>query len=105
MKRIHVFSVMMLMSVSVTAASSGVSVYQGSCIACHNIGVAGAPRLGDKQAWQPRIDQGMEVLVQHALTGFKSPGAKVGMPAKGGKTSLSEADIRAAVGYMVSQSK
>jgi len=80
-------------------------MYQGSCIACHNIGVAGAPALGDKNAWQPRIAKGTELLVKHAVEGFKSPGGKIGMPAKGGKASLSNADVRAAVEYMISQSR
>ncbi len=105
MKHIRVVAVMMLLGVSFTATASGVSVYQGSCIACHNIGVGGAPKLGDKLAWQPRITQGLDVLVQHTIQGFKSPGGKAMMPPRGGKAALSDADIRAAVQYMVSQSK
>jgi len=81
------------------AAKSGESVYGSACIACHGSGAAGAPKLGDKAAWVPRIAQGSATLVQHATQGFK------GMPAKGACTSCSDADIKAAVEYLASKSK
>jgi len=105
MKYFHVFAVALIAAAPVTAAASGLSVYQSSCIACHKIGVAGAPKLGDKSAWKPRIDQGLDVLVEHAVLGFKGPDGRIGMPPKGGKASLSDDEVRAAVEYMVSQSK
>jgi cytochrome c5 len=61
--------------------------------------VANAPKLGDKAAWAPRIKQGMNTLVQSATKG------KGAMPPKGGNASLSDADLRAAIEYMVSQAK
>jgi cytochrome c5 len=61
--------------------------------------VAGAPKVGDKAQWGPRIAQGMDTLLQSALKG------KGAMPPKGGNASLSDADVRAAIEYMVSQSK
>jgi cytochrome c5 len=61
--------------------------------------VAGSPKLGDKAAWAPRIQQGMGALLQSALKG------KGAMPPKGGNTALSDAEVRAAVEYMVSQAK
>ena len=65
---------------------------------CHAAGVAGAPKLGDKAAWAPRIAQGMPAMVQSAIKG------KGAMPPKGG-SSASDADLRAAVEYMVGASK
>ena len=68
------------------------------CTACHSPGVAGAPKVGDKAAWAPRIAQGMDTLV---ATAIKGTGA---MPPKGG-SNASEAEIRAVVTYMVNASK
>ncbi len=81
----------------------GQQVYQGACLACHSIGVAGAPKLGDTADWEPRISQGSETLLGHAINGFQ--GNKGVMPAKGGRMDLSDAEVAAAVAYMVSQSR
>ncbi len=81
------------------AAGNGKAVYDKVCMVCHAQGVAGAPKLGDKAAWAPRMQQGMDTLVQSATKG------KGAMPPKGGNASLSDADLRAAVEFMVSQSK
>jgi cytochrome c5 len=80
-------------------STSGKSVYDASCVACHGAGVAGAPRLGDKAAWVPRFQLGADTLYQSALKG------KGAMPPKGGNMALSEADVKAAVDFMVAQSK
>ena len=92
---------------SAPAASSGKSgkdVYTMACFACHGTGAAGAPLVGNKALWVPRIAQGMGVLVEHAIKGFSSkPGSM--MPAKGGNMSLSDTEVKAAVEYMVSKSK
>lgn len=81
----------------------GRTVYGSSCAVCHGTGVAGAPELGDKAAWESRIAQGFDVLKKHALEGFTG---KTGvMPAKGGNASLSEEEISAAVSYMVQNSQ
>lgn len=81
------------------AAGNGKAVYEKTCVACHAQSVAGSPKLGDKAAWGPRIQQGTDVLVQSVLKG------KGAMPPKGGNTALSDAEVRAAVEFMVSQSK
>lgn len=78
-------------------AADGKSVFEGNCIACHGSGVAGAPKLGDAAAWAPRIKTGTAALHQSALKG------KGGMPAKGGNPKLSDADVKAAVDFMVAQ--
>ncbi|MGB5741967.1 MAG: c-type cytochrome, partial [Sedimenticolaceae bacterium] len=75
--------------------AKGESVYGMACLACHTTGAAGAPKLGDKAVWAPRIAQGMEVLHASAING------KGAMPPKGGRVDLPDADIQAAVAYMV----
>ena len=75
------------------------AIYTASCAACHTTGAAGAPKLGDNSAWGPRIKAGDESLYNSALKG------KNAMPPKGGNASLSDADVKAVVDYMVSQSK
>jgi len=71
-----------------TAKADGKKVYDTACVACHGTGVAGAPKFGDKAAWQARIAQGANVLHDHALKGFQG---KAGvMPAKGGNTAAGE---------------
>ncbi|SEL59429.1 c-type cytochrome [Nitrosovibrio tenuis] len=75
------------------------AIYTSSCAACHATGAAGAPKLGDKAAWAPRIKAGAESLYNSALKG------KNAMPPKGGNASLSDTDVKALVDYMVSQSK
>lgn len=81
------------------AAVDGKKVYDTTCTACHTAGVANAPKPGDKAAWAARLNQGMDALVQAAIKG------KGAMPPKGGAVQLSDAEIRAAVDFMVSQSK
>lgn len=80
-------------------ARDGVAVYNTVCMACHVAGVAGAPKTGDKAAWAPRIAQGAATLIKSVING------KGAMPPKGGGTDLSEAEIKAAVEYLVGQSK
>jgi cytochrome c5 len=79
--------------------SSGESVYKASCAACHAAGIAGAPKIGDKAAWAPRIAKGKPMLYEHSLKGFNA------MPAKGGNTALSDADVKLAVDYQLAQVK
>jgi cytochrome c5 len=79
--------------------ADGKKVYETTCSACHATGVAGAPKPGDKAAWAPHLMHGVDHLVESALKG------KGAMPPKGGNASLSDDDVRAAVEFMVSQSK
>jgi cytochrome c5 len=85
------------------AAGNGQTTYSSTCAMCHAAGVTGAPKPGDKAAWAPRIAQGKDTLYKHALNGFQ--GKQGTMPPKGGNTSLADADVKAAVDFMVSQSK
>lgn len=82
-----------------TEVASGESVYNGSCGACHNAGVAGAPVQGDSEAWSDRIAKGIETLYQHAIEGFQGNAGV--MPAKGGNPGLSDEEVKAAVDFMV----
>jgi len=91
------------MTMADSGEDQGKQIYGSVCFACHAMGVAGAPKLGDKMAWAPRIAQGMDTLYSHAINGFQ--GSSGVMPAKGGRTDLADADIRAAVSYMVDQAK
>jgi len=90
-------------AVAAAGPADGKKVYDGTCHVCHAAGIAGAPKYGDKAAWGPRIAQGEATLVQHATNGFQG---KAGvMPPKGGNTSLTDADIKAAVEYMAAAAK
>ncbi len=80
-------------------AKSGEEVYNAACTACHGAGIAGAPKTGDKGLWAPRIAQGVNVLYEHAIKGFKA------MPAKGGQAALSDDEVKAAVDYQVAKAK
>ena len=80
-------------------ALDGKGVYDKVCVACHGTGAAGAPKLGDKAAWGPRIKQGQDTLYQHALKGLRA------MPPKGGAPDLPDAQIKSAVDYLVAAGK
>lgn len=82
-----------------SAPKSGVEVYNSTCTACHAIGVAGAPKLGDKAAWATRLNQGLDTVYANSLNGIR------GMPAKGGNPRLSDAEVKGAVDYMLESSR
>jgi len=82
-----------------SAYADGQKTYQKACFACHGTGAAGAPKLGDKAAWKPRIATGKEALYKSSIKG------KGAMPPKGGQVTISDADIKAAVDFMISKSK
>jgi cytochrome c5 len=81
---------------------TGEQVFQSLCKTCHEPGIAGAPKVGDKAAWAPSIKKGYETLVQHAINGFQEAG-KV-MPPKGGNPDLADVEVQRAVVYMANQS-
>jgi len=81
------------------AAGGGKATYDAVCGACHGSGVAGAPKFGDKAAWAPRLKQGADALHASALKG------KGAMPPKGGNLTLPDAEVKAAVDYMLSAVK
>lgn len=83
------------------AARSGETVYNTTCMACHAAGIAGAPKVGDQDAWGERIAKGLDTLVQHSINGFQ--GNTGVMPPRGTCGNCSDDELKAAVEYMVSQ--
>ena len=81
------------------APRDGATVFNTICTACHTTGAAGAPKAGDKAAWAPRIAQGNETLYKSALNG------KNAMPARGGAADLTDAEVKAAVDFLVGKAK
>jgi cytochrome c5 len=79
--------------------AQGKSVYEKACMACHETGAAGAPKLGDKAAWKEPVARGLNRLAEVAIRG------KGAMPPRGGNPALSDAEMRAAVAYMMENSR
>ncbi|MCP3852090.1 MAG: cytochrome c5 family protein [Gammaproteobacteria bacterium] len=96
-------SIQLLVAAAFVAGSSaaladGASLYKTACFACHDAGVAGAPKFADKALWAPRIATGVDAMVKTVITG------KGAMPPNGG-TQLTEAQIREVVIYMADSAK
>jgi len=83
---------------SAAAFADGAAPYKTACFACHDPGVAGAPKFADKALWAPRIATGTDAMVKVVLTG------KGAMPPNGG-TQMTEAQIREVVEYMANAAK
>lgn len=92
-----IFCMAALLLTSPAFAHSGKAIYEQTCITCHGPGLLDAPKLGDKDAWAPRLAQGRAKLVEHADYGFNA------MPAHGGNDDFSDKDVEVAVDYMVGQ--
>lgn len=73
---------------------SGQAVVKEQCSQCHEAGKGGAPKIGDRAAWIPRLNQGLDGTIRSAINGHG------GMPARGGKANLTDSEIRSAVIYM-----
>ena len=86
-------------AVQVAAAPAAPALYTQACFVCHGAGVAGAPKLGDKAAWAPRIAQGLDALTASVIKG------KGAMPPKGGNMATPDAAVKAAVDYMAAAAK
>jgi cytochrome c5 len=74
------------------------AVYKSACMACHDTGAAGAPKIGDAGAWSARIAQGYDTLLKNAIAGVR------GMPAKGGNPDLDDVEVARAVVYLTNKS-
>lgn len=79
--------------------TKGKAIYDQSCGMCHNTGLAGAPKLGDKAAWKEHVKEGLNHLVEAAIKGEGK------MPPRGGNAKLTDDEVKAAVHYLVEQSK
>jgi cytochrome c5 len=83
--------------------ANGEEAYKAVCSACHDAGVGGAPKFGDKAAWAARIAQGVDILHKHGIEGLQG---KAGfMPAKGGRADLPDQLVIEAVDHMVSAAR
>jgi cytochrome c5 len=81
---------------------SGKDVYAAVCSSCHDTGLAGAPKTGDKAAWAGRLAEGMGLLYLHSLKGYT--GKSGVMPARGGRADLPVELVKQSVDYMVARS-
>jgi cytochrome c5 len=77
---------------------AGKQIVEEQCVKCHQTGVNGAPKIGDRDAWIPRMKQGLNSLVRAAIRGHD------GMPARGGRADLTDEEFRAAILYMFNPS-
>ena len=82
----------------ITKERTGEQVVKAQCVKCHEAGVGGAPRIGDRAAWTPRMEKGLDVLVRSAIRGHG------GMPPRGGEADLTDSELRSAVLYMFNPS-
>lgn len=81
------------------ARRSGEQIVNAQCIKCHEKGTGGAPKIGDRDAWIPRIKNGLDPLVQSAVNGHG------GMPPRGGAANLSDAELKDAITYMFNKGR
>lgn len=79
------------------AERSGEQIVRAQCAKCHDSGVGGAPRIGDRAAWIPRAEHGLDAMVRSAINGHG------GMPPRGGMANLDASEIRSAIVYMLNQ--
>lgn len=84
---------------SAVQAADAETIYNTKCMACHATGAAGAPKIGDKEAWAPRIATGIDALVASATNG------KNAMPPKGACMDCTADDLKAVIEYMTSKSQ
>jgi len=73
---------------------TGKEIVETQCVKCHGTGVNGAPKIGDRAAWTPRVKQGLDVVVRSAIHGHGA------MPPRGGMADLTDTEIRSAIIYM-----
>ena len=100
MKKLLVLTIsILLLTPALGFGMTGEEAYRKSCGVCHDNGVAGAPKLGDKDVWTTRSAAGTDALYSVAIKG------KGAMPAKGGNAALSDDEVKAAVDYMLEKSK
>lgn len=91
-------TIVLMSTVNITHANTGKKTYDQVCSMCHASGASGSPEFGDKFAWKSRIAKGKKALYSSAIRGFG------GMPSRGGKSSLTDDEVKAAVDYIISKS-
>ena len=96
--RIHPVAKVELAAAGAAAGNrTGEQMVQAACFACHGTGAAGAPKIGDKAAWGPRIAKGLDGLMKSATNGIRA------MPARGG-SDATDAELARAIAFMANQS-
>ncbi len=80
------------------APRAGKDIFNGTCMACHGTGVAGAPKVGDKAAWSPRAEKGIDGLLKSAISGLNA------MPPRGTCADCSDDELKGAIEYMLKES-
>lgn len=99
MRKVLIVSTLSIAAIALSSPASarnGEQIYTTYCQACHATGAAGAPKLGDKAAWAPRIEKGRAILLKHVAAGFNA------MPPKGACMDCTEEELDAAIGHMLS---
>lgn len=91
-----------LATVALADTVKGQGVYMNFCATCHDSGLAGAPKIGDKAAWTDRVSKGSAAVIENAIKGFQ--GNSGFMPAKGGNSALTDEEVSFAVLYMLEMS-
>ncbi len=99
MKKLTFIAAALALTASSAAIADGAATYNTKCMVCHAAGIAGAPKFGDKAAWAPRIATGMDAMMNTAING------KGGMPPRGTCGDCSDADLKAAIQYMIDNAK
>ena len=103
MKKAHLVVLALVIVASIPApalaARTGKEVYEAICQACHASGISGAPKFGDKKWITLEKKEGVKELTKDAIKGVKA------MPPKGGCTDCTEAEIEAAIRYMIHSAK
>ena len=79
------------------AARTGEQIVKMRCSKCHETGKGGAPKIGDQQAWIPRLKDGLDATVRSAINGHG------GMPARAGMPDLTDAELKDAITYMINK--
>ena len=107
MKKTHVivFAVVLsacLATVALADTTKGQGVYMNFCASCHDSGIAGAPKIGDKAEWTKRASKGSATVIENAIKGYQ--GDSGFMPAKGGNSALTDEEVSFAVMYMLETS-
>ncbi|MBV7537780.1 c-type cytochrome [Duganella sp. sic0402] len=102
MKKLLMLAAMLAAVTTATAAAPDAAkiekTYTTTCAACHAAGIMGAPKVGDKAAWKPRIAKGKPALYASAISGVKM------MPPRGGNPGLKDDELKAIVDYMIGKS-
>jgi cytochrome c5 len=89
--------------VAYDGTTDGKTIFGNLCHTCHENAATGAPVISDKAEWKPRVAQGLDTLLKHALEGYT--GKKGMMPARGGNPALTDAQVKATIEWMIGQVK